>query len=76
MARPQVISGYPHGATTQGREQLPAVRILTANGVAVNRRHVPTAANRASQWIVQIVILTTSAFAVLDLYLLATGFHH
>ena len=75
MAQQQVISGMSHGATAQGRE-LPAVRILTANGVAVNRRRVPIASNRASQWIVQIVILATSAFAVLDLYLLATSFYH
>jgi hypothetical protein len=75
MIQPQVTSGYPHGATAQGREP-PAVRILTANGVAVNHRRLPIASNRASQWIVQIVILATSAFAVLDLYLLATSFHH
>ena len=75
MVQPQVSSGYPHGATAERRE-LPTVRILTANGVAVNRGRIPTASNRVSQWIVQIVILATSAFAVLDLYLLATSFHH
>lgn len=75
MAQPQVISGYPHGATTRGGKIRP-VGILTANGVAVKRERIPTASNRASQWIVQIVILATSAFAVLDLYLLATSFHH
>jgi len=75
MAQPQVISGYPHGATVQGRASA-AVRILTPNAVAVNRRRVPTAPNRTSQWIIQIVILATSAFAILDLYLLATSFHH
>ena len=61
--------------TAQGREP-PAVRILTANGVAINRSRVPTAPDRASEWIVQIVIVATSVFAVLDLYLLATSFHH
>jgi hypothetical protein len=74
MAQPQVIPGYPRRATTP-RRGLPPATILTANGVAVTRG-TPAASNRASQWIVQIVILATSAFAVLDLYLLATGFHH
>ncbi len=74
MAQPQIISGYPHGAKTQ-KGELPSVTILTANGVAVNRRRVPIASTRASQWIVQIVTVATSAFAVLDLYLLATSFH-
>jgi len=75
MVQPQVASGHPHGAAEQGK-QLPAVRILSANELVVNRRRLPIASNRASQWIVQIVILATSAFAVLDLYLLATSFHH
>jgi hypothetical protein len=75
MAQPQVSSGSPHGATAQGRGPL-AVRVVTANGVAVNRRRVPTAPNRKSAWIVQVVIVATSAFAFLDLYLVATSFHH
>jgi hypothetical protein len=75
MAQPLVKSAYPHGVTAQGREPAP-VRILTANGVAINRNRVPVAPNRGSQWIVQIVIVATSVFAVLDLYLLATSFHH
>ncbi len=74
MAQAQATSGSPHGPTAQGRGP-PAVGLVTANGLAVNRRRVPTAPN-ASGWIVQIVILATSTFAVLDLYLLATSFHH
>jgi hypothetical protein len=75
MAQPQVISGKPHGATAQGRGS-PAVRLVTTNGVEVNRRRVPTAPNRASQWIVQIIIAATSAFAFLDLYLLVASGRH
>jgi hypothetical protein len=75
MAQHQVISGKPHGATAQGRGP-PAVRLVTANGVVMNRRHVPTTPNRASAWIVQVVIVATSAFAFLDLYLLLTSGHH
>jgi hypothetical protein len=75
MAQPQVTSGKPHGATGQGRGP-PAVRLVTANGAAMNRRRAPTTPNRASGWIVQIVIVATSAFAFLDLYLLITSGHH
>ena len=75
MAQPQATSGSPHGETAQGRGP-PVVRLVTANGVAVNRRRVPTAPNRGSAWIVQVVMVATSAFAFLDLYLLATSFHH
>jgi hypothetical protein len=75
MAQPQVTSRSPHGATAQGLGP-PAVRRVTANGVAVNRKRVPTAPNRGSAWIVQVVIVATSAFAFLDLYLLATSSHH
>jgi len=75
MAQPQVTSGSPRGATAQGREPTP-VRSVTANGVIVNRKRVPTAPNHASTWIVQVVIVATSAFAFLDLYLVATSFHH
>ena len=75
MAQPQVISGKSHGATAQGRGSL-AVSLVTTNGVAVNRRRGPIAPNRASQWIVQIIIAATSAFAFLDLYLLAASGHH
>jgi hypothetical protein len=49
---------------------------VTANGAVMNRRHVPTTPNRASAWIVQVVIVATSAFAFLDLYLLLTSGHH
>ena len=75
MAQPLVTSGCAHAVTAQGGEPT-AVRILTVNGVAINRSRVPIASNRASQWIVQFVIVATSVFAVLDLYLLATSFHH
>ena len=75
MTQPQVTSGTTRGATAQWRGP-PAARIVTANGAAIDRRRVPTAPNRASGWIVQIVIVATSAFAVLDLYLLATGVHY
>jgi len=50
--------------------------LVTTNGVEVNRRRVPTAPNRASQWIVQIIIAATSAFAFLDLYLLVASGRH
>jgi hypothetical protein len=59
MAHPQVTSGYRQGATAQGGD-LPAVRFVTANGATINRRRVPMASNRTSEWIVQIVILATS----------------
>lgn len=74
MAQPQATSGSPHGATAQRRGP-PAVSVVTANGVTANRRHVPTTPNRGSAWIVQVVMVATSAFAFLDLYLLATSFH-
>lgn len=76
MAQHQVASRHPDGATTQGGHRLPPIRILTANGVPVSHRRDPTDSNRASQWIVQVVILSTSAFAALDLYLLATSLNH
>ena len=72
MTQPQVTSGT---ATAQWRGS-PTVKLVTANGAPIDRRRVPTAPNRASGWIVQIVIVATSAFAVLDLYLLAAGVHH
>ena len=75
MAQPEVISGNTHGATAQGRGP-PAVRLVTANGTAMNHRRGPTTPNRASAWIVQVVIVATSAFAFLDLYLLLTSGHH
>ena len=75
MAQPQVISGKPHGATAQGRER-PGVTLVTASGVVTNRRGVPTAPNRVSGWIVQVVIVATSVFAFLDLYLLTTSGRH
>jgi len=53
-----------------------AVRLVTANGAVMNGRDVPTTPNRASAWIVQVVIVATSAFAFLDLYLLLTSGHH
>ena len=73
MAQPQVTSGSPHSAVP-GREP-PVVMLMPANGVAMNRRRVSSAPN-ASAWIVQVVIVATSAVAFLDLYLLATSFHH
>jgi hypothetical protein len=75
MTQTQITSGKLHRATAQGRGP-PAVRLVTANGVAMDRRRVPTAPNRASGWIVQVVIVATSAFAFLDLYLLLTSGHH
>lgn len=75
MAQAQVTSAKPHGATAQGRGP-PTVRLVTVNGLAVNRKRVPSAPNRASGWIVQVVIVATSAFAFLDLYLLLTSAHH
>ena len=75
MVHPQVTSGTRLGATPR-RGELPAVRFLTANGATMNRRRVPIASNRTSERIVQVVILATSAFAILDLYLLATSLVH
>jgi hypothetical protein len=74
MAQPQATSGSPHGATAQRREP-PAVSLVTTNRVTANRRHFPTTPNRGSAWIVQVVMVGTSAFAFLDLYLLATSIH-
>ena len=75
MSYPQATSRNPHGTSAQWRGP-PAVRLVTANGAPRNRRRVPTPSNRASGWIVQVVMVATSVFALLDLYLLATSGHH
>jgi hypothetical protein len=75
MTQPQMISGKPHGATAQGRGP-PAVGFVTGSAVALRPRRGPTAPGRVSGWIVQIVIVATSVFAFLDLYLLTTSGRH
>jgi hypothetical protein len=75
MAHQQVASGHPHGAAAQWRGP-PAVTLVTANGAPMNRRRVPIASSRASGWIVQTVVVATSVFAFLDLYLLVASGHH
>jgi hypothetical protein len=70
MAPPQFASGTPHGTTMQ-RQGPPTVRLVAANGPAVERRRLPSGGpKRISGWIVQVVVLATTAFALLDLYLL------
>jgi len=50
---------------------------LTAASVHAPRRAAgPATARRFTAWIVRIIMLATSTFAVLDLYLLATSVHH
>ena len=43
---------------------------------SINHGRVSTAPNRASKWIVEVVMVLTSAFAILDVYLLVTSVHH
>ena len=40
------------------------------------RRPTPVKANRITGWIVRSIILATTAFALIDLFLLASGLHH
>jgi hypothetical protein len=51
------------------------VRLVPAHPVAIDRRTQNRVAKRASAWIVQGIILATTAFALLDLYLLGTSGH-
>jgi hypothetical protein len=50
--------------------------LIAANGVIMERRRPTAAPPRPSRWIVQVVMLATSAFALLDLYLLIASVHH
>ncbi len=71
-----VDSSRQQGANQQGRGP-PAVRLVSPHGTAMDRRR--TQANktkRISGRIVQIVMLVTTAFALLDLSLLLTSGHH
>jgi hypothetical protein len=54
----------------------PVVRLVATHGVVVERRRLPVAPNRASGRIVHVVIVATSAFAFLDLFLLLSPAHH
>ena len=43
---------------------------------SVARRRPPVKANRINGWIVRSIILATTAFALIDLFLLGSGLHH
>ncbi|HEY7946447.1 MAG TPA: hypothetical protein VID75_02160 [Acidimicrobiales bacterium] len=51
-------------------------RRRASNAALVERRRAADATRRASRWLVQIVMLATTSFALLDLYLLLTSSHH
>jgi len=67
----------PPRTTTQGLGR-PPVTVITTNGSVMRRRPpgIPAATKRMSNRIVQVVIVATSAFALLDLALLASSLHH
>jgi hypothetical protein len=75
MTNPRVFSGKPDGTTAPGRGPT-GVTLIPANGRAMHHRRVSTAPNRPSRWIVEIVMVLTSAFAILDVFLLLTSGHH
>jgi hypothetical protein len=69
-------SSRQHGASLQGRGH-PAVRVVSPYGSAmVRRRAQDNRTKRISSTIVHIVMLVTTAFALLDLSLLLTSGHH
>jgi hypothetical protein len=76
VTHPQIASVRSHDTTVPGRGPT-AVRLVATHNVGMERRRVPTGGrNGASGWIVQIVVLATTAFAFLDLYLLVSSAHH
>jgi hypothetical protein len=75
MANPRVTSGQPHGVTAQVRGPT-GVTLISTDGPAMSQRRVSTAPNRTSKWIVQVVMVLTSAFALLDVFLLVASGHH
>jgi len=60
----------------------PSVRVVSQAGVraptrgANGGRPANKADSRLRRWIVQSIIFATTGFAILDLYLLASGLHH
>ncbi|HEY5250908.1 MAG TPA: hypothetical protein VIJ09_04580 [Acidimicrobiales bacterium] len=72
-----MTSGQPHSQTIQGRGP-PSVSWNSPHGSVGERRRTPSKVNtRTSRTIVQVIMLATSAFALLDLYLLSSsGLHH
>jgi len=75
MAHPPVIPGKLYGAIAQGRGPN-GVRLISANGASTIQRRASTAPSRTSKWIVQVMMILTSAFAFVDVYLLLSSVHH
>jgi hypothetical protein len=76
VAEATMTSGPVQGRTLPARQ--PTVRWNSPHGQTGDRRRTPAKGNsRVSRTIVQVIMLATSAFALLDLYLLSSaGLHH
>jgi hypothetical protein len=49
---------------------------MAANAVVMDRRRPPTPTKSISKWLVQGIVVATTLFALLDLYLLMTSSPH
>ena len=71
------MSGVTSGAATSG----PSVRLVSPYAGVTGRRvtgarTTSTNTRRLSAWIVRSIMVATTGFALLDLFLLASGGHH
>jgi hypothetical protein len=74
-----VSDAYRQYDSTPSTASLSSQRVIlhSPTGYSVPRRRPqPVKANRITGWIVRSIILATTAFALIDLFLLGSGLHH
>lgn len=76
MTHPDISTGIPVVTAIRERGPPDVGLAIAANAVAMDRRRPPTPPKAVSRWLVQSIVLATTCFALLDLYLLATSSPH